>query len=213
MKFCLRAILFVFIFTHFAFSQVISNYGIHFGLVSSQLSIREQKDNSSLPAYDERRIGPNLGVFIRYHFLSRLELETGLSYIQKGGTDKTEITTVEHPEGTGEYVYHDIYFNMIRLRGALHKSFDLSDMEIAIVPGVSVDHLISVNGGTLPKKEYSDYVFSYNIGVEFSSNRFLEKRLAVRIEYDSDISKIYDGEFVYNKCSLFTINILLKLKK
>jgi len=52
------------------YSQIISDYGLKFGMVSSKLKSESGSSDSFLAKiYDESRLGPVIGGFIRYYDL------------------------------------------------------------------------------------------------------------------------------------------------
>lgn len=84
-KFCL-------IFTGVSYSQIVSDYGMKIGITASKINyVFDPSINVTDIPFAETRISPNIGIFLRFFDFKKIDFETQLSYLQKGGENKFEL--------------------------------------------------------------------------------------------------------------------------
>ena len=214
MKFLARLLILISILYSVSNAQLISYYGIKIGMVSSKLKMDYQGNSTNFNSvFDKNRLGPTMGLFIRYFEMSNFDLETELCYVQKGGTDKFDITTINNPKGTGEYILLDIQFDFIQLRTALRPNYSINNIEIYGLAGLSIDYLLSVKNGILPRDKYSDFVWAYTLGFGLAYSKIFNHNISLEFAYDSDINEIYKNENDQYTNSLFLLKAGISLNK
>ncbi len=197
MKFLTQILILLSVLYSISNAQLLSDYGIKIGIVSSKLKIDSREMDTNLHSvFDKSRLGPTMGLFVRYFDVNNFDLETELSYVQKGGIDKFDITTTTNLQGTGEYILHDIHYDYIQLRTSLRPKYSIDNIEIYGLVGLSLDYLLSVKNGILPRNKYSDFIWGYTLGFGLSFDNVLNHKISLEFMYDSDINAIYKSQHV-----------------
>jgi len=213
MKNSILSFFFILILTAFCYSQIVSEYGLKIGVTASRPHIEfDQSLNISRVSFNHTRISPNIGLFIRMLDLKNLDFETQLVYLQKGGEEKFEITTVQRPGGTGEYAASDIQFDCLQLHLGFRPKYSMDKIEFYFYVGGSVDYLLEFTGvGTL-RNNLEDIVFGYSGGIGISLKTSLNHNIFIETIYDSDLSDNYKNMYseLMNSAWLFKFGISLR---
>jgi hypothetical protein len=213
MQFLARLVILISILYSVSNAQLISDYGLKIGIVSSNFKMDFYKNNKNFnSAFDKSRLGPTMGLFVRYFEKSNFDVETELSYVQKGGTDKFEIITTNDPEGTGEYLIFDIQFDYLQLKTSLRPNYLLNNFEIYGLFGASLDYLLAVKNGILPKNDYSDFIWGYVLGFGLTFNNLLDNKISLEVVYNSDFNEIYKSESVKYTNNLYLIRAVFSIR-
>ena len=106
-------ILFVLNLRIYANAQLLSVYGAKVGL---GISNQSWNYNTNANIDYNSKFGLNPRIFADIIELSFFNIESEMSYLRKGITDKVPITSMDYPDGTGEYINIDnsllfIYIN------------------------------------------------------------------------------------------------------
>jgi hypothetical protein len=207
---------FCLIFTRVVYSQFISDYGMKIGMTASKPNFKyDPSINITDVPFDETRISPNIGIFLRFLDLKNIDFETQLSYLQKGGENKYEITTINQPNGTGEFLTFEIQFEYTQLGLGIRPKYSTNTVDAYSYIGGSLDYLLGVKNIIIPKNQFKDFVFGYAMGVGLSFNEILNNPIFLEVVYNSDISKVYQtqGLDIKNKLWLFRIGVSLGRNK
>ena len=213
MKFLTKFLVLLSVFHTVANAQIVSDYGIKIGIVSSKF-IMDYSENStnSTSVYKENRLGPTMGIFVKYLDANYFDFETELAYVQKGGTDKFEVVSSDNPLGTGESVSLDIQFDYIQFRTSLRPKYSINNLEIYGLFGISVDYLLSAKNWVLPRDMYKDFVWGYTVGLGFNAGSLLDRKISLEFIYNSDINEVYKGEDVQYTNRLFSVKMGFSLR-
>ena len=148
---------------------------------------------------------------MRFFDFKNIDLETQLSYLQKGAENKFEITTANQPEGTGEFLTYDVQFDYIQLQLGIRPKYATNKIEAYSFIGGSFDYLLGVKNLPTPKDQFKNFVFGYAVGVGLSFNEILNNVLFLEVIYNSDISKIYHSENLDIKNKLWLLRVGVSL--
>ena len=200
------------IFTGVGYSQFISDYGMKIGITASKSNFEyDPSINITEVPFDETRFSPNIGIFLRFLDLKNIDFETQLSYLQKGGENKFEITTIYQPDGTGEFLTFDIQFDYTQLQLGIRPKYSTNKIEAYSYVGGSLDYLLGVKNIIIPKDQFKDFVFGYAIAVGLSFNEILNNPIFLEVVYNSDISRVYRSENLEIKNSLWLFRVGVSL--
>ncbi len=184
-----KTIFLVLAFFAFSYANVFSTFGVKLGLVSSNFK-NPPYYSPSEPLYDQNRIGPTMGIFMRYCELNYLDLESELFYIQKGGEEEYQVRTTINPQGTGELVIYDIHFDYLHLQTNIRPQLKFTTIDIYGIIGLSINYLLGVKNGLEPKSNFKNFIFSYSLGAGIELNEVLGQSLLVEFLINSDLSNI-----------------------
>lgn len=177
-------------------SQTFSEYGLKMGMVSSKFKIRVIIQNGgSFTYYNDRRNGPTMGMYVRYLDLEYFDLESGLYYLQKGGKDKTEITTINQPDGTGEFLTYDTQFDCLQFLTGFRPYIKSKAIGCYGLISGTLDYLIGVSGTIRPKSAYKDFVLGYVVGAGFEFYNILSKVILLEVLI-SDTNNVYQDSSI-----------------
>ena len=119
------------------------NYGLKFGMVSSEFSVDKKESSTSfIDFFKDIRKGPVLGIFADYKIINVLNLDFDLLYLQKGAEDEIELTTPEHPEGTGETVSYDYQLDYFQINASINPKINFKRIELQGKFGLSLGVLV-----------------------------------------------------------------------
>ena len=96
MYWIIRFLIFISILLSTSNARILSDYGIKIGIVSSKYEMDLKNFSEEIliiNRYEKSRLGPNIGIYIRYLNWSHFDFETELSYVQKGATLKKDYYT------------------------------------------------------------------------------------------------------------------------
>jgi len=209
------SVLIVFFLTAACYSQFVSEYGLKIGLTASRPHIEfDQSLNISHVFFEHTRVSPNIGLFIRMLNMKNIDFETQLVYLQKGGKEKFEITTIQQTGGTGEHASADIQFDYLQLHLGFRPKYSMDKSEFYVFAGGSVDYLMGFTGvGTL-RNNLKDIIFGYSVGMGISLRTSFDHSIFIETIYNSDISDIYKNMYseLINTAWLFKAGISISNK-
>jgi len=176
-----------------SFADSITGFGIKMGIVATDY---EQKiiigdHESSITLYDDTRIGPSMGIYIRYLDYKFIDFESELLYMQKGGQDKYEITTLSDPDGTGEIIIYDIHFDYLQFQTGVQPKTMLYNIGLYGLLGCSFNYLLQIRNGIRPLDRFNRFAFAYYLGTGLEFNNILEKPILLEFILNNDLTNIH----------------------
>ena len=161
-----RIILFTIFVISYCHTQSFSDFGVKMGILSSKF---EQKlliqNGGTVTILDDARIGPTIGLFLRYFDIDYFNIESEILYLQKGGQDKHEITTINQPDGTGEFLINDIQFDYLHFQTCIRPNYSIKSVNMYLLTGGSINYLLGLKGGFKPKSDFKNFGFGYSVGI------------------------------------------------
>jgi hypothetical protein len=195
-KFIYQILIFSFLVTA-SHAQILRGYGFKIGATLAS----EDWDYTRLSTdfTPDSRWGFNLGVFGEFLNIPYFSLVTELNYVQKGMTKELPVTTITHPDGTGEYVTWDSridYLNLSAL-GKLRSGFGLFTPYIFIGPKIDFELGVDNSLGTTNEVEENFNSIMYGLkvggGTEIKLTSF---SLLAEIIYDYNFNDLYKNEYL-----------------
>ena len=215
MKYLKKILVFLFLIPSINYSQTISDYGLKLGVASSKLKMAPiSSGDNIIKAFTEVRLGPSMGIFVRFFNFNFMDIESDLFYLQKGGENRREIRTITSPEGTGKYMIFDIQFDYMQFQTCVRPKYSINNFQLYSLLGGSINYLLGSKGGVLLKEDYKNFVMGYSIGLGCSIDKIINYPIIIEIQHGSDITSLYQSDTVkyQNKIWLFVIGISLGKK-
>ncbi len=189
-------------------AQIISDYGIKAGMVFSKQEMKLKTFSEKILVfnpYQAYRLGPAVGLYIRYIDWTYSDFETEISYVQKGANASEEYKSM--------YPYGWFRFDYIQLKTALRLKIKVNAFELYNILGLSIDYLFATGGKSRPLSDYTKYVVGFHWGMGISSDHLFNKAIFLELIYNSDITDIYESRWATYHNSLFSLKMGLSLKK
>lgn len=197
-------------------AQVVSGWGIKFGVVSSKL--KAEGDATFIPKFYpawenlNRRAGPQIGLFADFFKIPALGLQAEVSYLEKGAEDEILVSTPEQPEGTGETFTVDLFHHDFLAFSLLAQPrLKLGAVKPYAVIGPSLSLLIADRDGFLRDTKSLTPSLVAGAGVEllkpFAFPVFLEVR------YNPDLDFFLDNKNAKFKFQLWQVLVGVNLRK
>ena len=207
----MKCIIIFFIFISILIStsnaQIVSDFGIKIGLVSSKFEMdlkNFSEDILIINNYKKHRVGPNTGIYLRYINWKYLNFETELSYIQKGAKFKQDGLPINIPQ--------ELRLDYIQFKNSVVPKIDMSRFEIYSILGLSLDYLLSVKGGNLAHSEYKKYVAGYILGIGFKTEFVFNNKIFLELVFNRDINEIYESRWARYYNNLVSLNLGFSFK-
>jgi hypothetical protein len=181
-------------------SESNAGFGVKLGIVTTKYEqeIQSGENQSTNTFLDETRIGPTMGISYRYLDYDFFDFESEIFYVQKGGQDSFEITTINSPEGTGEIIIFDNHFDYLQLQTVIRPKVDIDTIELYGIIGFSLNYLLGVRNDIRIRDKFRDFVFAYSIGAGIEFKDILNQSLLFEFLLNADLTNIYqDSESEY----------------
>jgi len=190
-------------------SQPIKRYGAKIGVTSATWNWKT--DGSTVRGIDNR-LGLAIGVSVEWFHTSIFSLLTELHFVQKGMKENIPITTEQYPEGTGEFVKHNVRLDYLSFEVLPKFRFDADIAELYTIAGFRLDMSLS-NSVTVEGREplrtqsaqfYQSLVdrfkspqFGGTIGVGVQSDSLFPLPMGMEFRYSPDFQSAY-SESIWN---------------
>lgn len=202
-----------FIFSSILFStsnaQILSDYGIKIGMVSSKYEMDLKnftEDILIINSYNKNRLGPNIGIYIRYLNLSHFDFETEFSYVQKGASlRKDHYTSLSN-------LSDELRFDFIQFKNSFVPKIQTSSYGIYGIIGFSLDYLLSMKGGDISQRQCSKYVTGYIFGIGFETRILNNNRIFLELALNKDINEIHEWRWARYYNNLVSLNLGFSFK-
>jgi len=127
--------------------QIIDSYGLKASLVSSRFSITDRVEN--IDYIEGASFHPSIGIFARSRLTESFNVETEISYLQKGASKVLQyaVTTPDNPDGNGktETMTSTIDLNYLQFGVNVQPKIQLGKMITFVSVGPSINYLLSVD--------------------------------------------------------------------
>ncbi len=192
-----------------ASSQPIKQYGAKIGLTSATW---DWKTYGSTVRGIDNRLGFNLGLFVEWFDMPTFSLLTETHFVQKGMNQDIPITTYQYPEGTGEFIKHNVRLDYLALAVLPKLRLEAHIVELYAIAGVRLDislsNNVSVEGReplrTQSAQAYQSLVdkfknpqFGATIGVGIRSDSLLLIPMGMEFRYSPNLHSAY-SESIWN---------------
>lgn len=200
-------------------AQVISDYGVKFGMVSSkQLFERGSARNLVWDSYLDRnlnaRLGPQIGLYAQFLNARHLTLEVEASYLQKG-TEEKVYAILARPDGTyveeGPFTTETFQFDYIAFSVLAQPKVAIAQIKPYILIGPSLNILIA--NKELILRDADSLTPSVLIGGGIEIKKLFEFPLLLEFRYSPDLKHFFENEYVKSKLQVWQILLGTRLKK
>jgi len=187
--------------------QIIDSYGLKASLVSSRFSITDRVEN--IDYIEGASFHPSIGIFARSRLTESFNVETEISYLQKGASKVLQyaVTTPDNPDGNGktETMTSTIDLNYLQFGVNVQPKIQLGKMITFVSVGPSINYLLSVDN-FLAQEDVKSVTFGYNIGLGAAFDEIIHAPIFFEVKYCGDFSPFYSGSGKYWN-DVFLINI------
>jgi len=175
----------------------------HFGLkVGTTASTPIWSHDSKSDSHVQTKWGLDIGAFIEFKLVDNLSLVPEIHFIQKGLRYDIPITTMEFPDGTGQFITLEPNVNYISVPINVNYSFYKSAFEIYGVGGARLDFALDKNGDGFDYqyKQFKDVDFGASIGVSLRTKDLIGIGTGLEFRFSPNITSSYSksGEKITN---------------
>lgn len=172
-----------------SYSQVLQNYGIKIGYVSS----RHDYTFKVMDEFIEWKSGFSFGIYVDLFNFNNISISPELKYIQKGWAGEFTITGPEGPEPIGKeykYFYHNYLSIPISIKYDM--DFVIGKPFIKVAPRFDI-RLISYDDAGTPSSTYEDFknVFGGTLTLGFIPKLNISLNPFLEISYHLDFTNSY----------------------
>lgn len=210
---------FLLLLTSTGHAQVISDYGVKFGMVSSKQIFERGSARSLLwDSYLDRdlnaRPGPQIGLFTQFLNTRHFALQTEVSYLQKGSEEEFYPTRVG-PDGTyitlEPVTIETFQFDYVAFSVSAQPKVSIGQLEPYILVGSSLNILIA--NKELILRDADSLTPSALIGGGIEFKKLLEFPLLLEIRYSPDLKYFFENEYIKSKFQVWQILLGVKLNR
>ncbi len=178
-----------------SFAQIHTRIGIKPGLsLANQTWYMKVLD---LEQDRNARTGLYLGACAEFGLSNQFSVVTDLGYIQKGSRMKVETTTVDQPDGTGNYYFIDYHFDFLTFSPSLQFSKQLGKFRPFINAGPRLDYLLNKDFSqnlSYLENDINELLFGLNLGFG-AGYRFGKLELGLGAQYQFDFDHFLDVNY------------------
>jgi hypothetical protein len=206
----LTAVLFfgTFIFFNSITAQSLRSIGIKAGTVAAnQVWNYSNPELSGINIGDQTRWGSDFGVFAEWLNIPWISIITEVHYIQKGFTDKIQITTEDLPDGTGEYLVFSPHVDYTSIPILIKIRKELLGISIYVIAEPTYDILVAQEnswyGLVLDKFSKTELCATFGFGVALPL--VFDTKVGTEVRYIPSLQNSYSTEYltVRNRCLEF----------
>jgi len=196
-------------------AQTISGYGIKLGVVSSEL--KTEGGNIRIPGGAflredlDRRLGPQVGLFINFLEIPHLGLQAELSYLEKGAEDKVFRITDENPEAAAETQTADMYqFDYLSFSLLAQPRLKFAALNLYATLGPSVNLMIANRDGLFTGTD--DVTPSFIIGAGVELPKAFAFPILLEIRYNPDLEHFFENDYTKSELRVWQFLLGINLR-
>jgi len=140
------------------------------------------------------RPGIYFGLFSEFGLSNKLSIVADLGYVQKGSVEKVEITTIDQPEGTGEFVKFDSRFDFVSFSPALQFSSQMKKIRPFAFVGPRLDYYLGYKSDhnlDALKDDFSNTIFGISAGIG-AGYKHGKIEVSLNLQYQYDFNHLLD---------------------
>jgi hypothetical protein len=191
--------------------QIINSYGLKVGFTSSWQN--EFIGGEKLNGLDNKS-SINVGFYAEWFKSSWYSINTELNFSQKGVKTEIPFTSIEYPDGTGEYLRSNMRLNYLSISILPNIYTEIEKVRFYAFTGPRIDIELSKSiyvSGPEPyrtyyssgfEKNFDNYKslqFGFTIGLGFQLKELFPFSIGLEARYNPDISKVYETKNAYIK--------------
>ena len=184
-------------------AQAISYFGVKTGVISSKYEYKILGLTYD-SFYNDIRIGPTMGLFLRYLDYDYFDIESELAYLQKGGEEKIKIRTLYTPD-YGDYIVNDIHFDYLQFHTSIRPKTILYNIGFYGLAGFSLNYLLQVRNAFKNINDFNRIIFAYTLGTGIELINIVSIPISIEFMLNNDMTEVYDESGFKFKSYLFRI--------
>ncbi len=178
------------------------------GIAASKVDFNYKNGlNPSYIPYKNTVINPKIGLYARFLDFTYLDFEAQFSFLQKGGENESEITTINQPEGTGEILISETQFDYLQFQLGIRPKRSTQNYVLYSFLFSSFDYLLRVKNIPAPKERFENIVLGYSAGIGIRFLKVFNNSLFFETGYSADISEIYKSENLTIKSRIWQVRV------
>lgn len=161
------------------------------------------------------KTGAALRIFgeLRTPYYLQLQAETG--FTQKGITKSIPVTTVQYPDGTGQYIEVGASLNYISVCVLAKAAFDIPYAGIFILAGPQYNRILNKTfsaGMGVVFDEVNKSVWGISFGAGIELNSLLPLPVFIEYRYEQDLKDIFPPPLlsIYNRSHILLVGVSLR---
>ncbi len=205
-----KSLLIFFLLPALIHAQSLINYGIKIGATASQSSGLKGKGmccNMYESLYKETRYGGAFSIFVQFLKSDNMRFEFDLGYRQEGAEDKLPVTSVTHPEGTGQFVIIDYVYDFLSLNLGIHPKYENDDVCIYGIISPSLNILLKFRDQLIMEDDVDKIIPGWNLGIGFQPKNLLNGNLFVELKFGSSFTKYVKSDFFETRFNTIQLSI------
>ena len=208
------AVIFLILLPSITYSQVISDYGIKLGFISSKANLDIKPSSISLASDDwfkNNRIGVSFGIFVNMFNTEYFDIQSELSYLEEGAEDELLVATVDNPDGNGDYLVYDHEYDFLKLNFNIRPKYKFDKITPYLLFGPSISYLLK-DRGTLFIEDLEKIHFGYSLGIGINIDDVFDNSFFCEFKYNDYFKEISETDRIKLELSSWQINIGMLLK-
>ena len=165
------------------------NYGLKFGMVSSDIIFKNNLSSES-SLFEKNRLGPILGIFVDYQVNTFVTFDLDLMYLQKGAEDEVKIRTLVPPVET---LMIDYQIDYLQMNMSINPKIKLNQIEIQGKLGLSLNLLLGLRGYYLLDNA-DDFSPGYLFGGKIIFNDILKRPFYIEVIRNIDFNPFFKSD-------------------
>lgn len=193
-----------------AHAQLLSGYGAKLGL---GISNQSWNYNTNTIVDYNNKIGANPRIFADFLDLSFFNIETEISYLRKGITEKIPLTSMDQPDGTGEYINIDNSLDYLSISILAKPKYEFGIISTYILFGPQINILLGKNitkGWEVIYSKFKKSNYDLSLGAGIEMRKLLPITFLLEYRYERDF--IDNCEFLNIDIKNYSHVILLGIK-
>lgn len=193
MKKSFAIILMLITFPFSAYSQIINSFGAKIGTaISSPIWDKASQNDSRV----QTMYGFDVGGFIKINLYKNISVIPEIHYLKKGFKYDLPITTLQHPNGTGEFYTINSSANYLSLPLNISWEFYKSYFDAYVFGGSRFDFVIEKYGNEWQYyyERFKDFDFGFCVGLGIQTRELINIGTGLEFRFSPNITKSYtDG--------------------
>lgn len=186
-------VILVFFSYSIVFTQSVQNYGIKIGTTASTPIWSHGSQNDSNV---KTKWGLDIGAFTEFEIGEKLSLVPEIHFVQKGLRYDIPITTIQFPDGTGQYITLKPNANYLSVPVSIKYSIYKSVFDVYLSGGVRLDLLVNKNGDGFDVfyNNFKKIDFGMNIVLGIKTNELFGFGSGVEFRYSPNLTSSYSDD-------------------
>lgn len=193
-----KSLFFLLFLPIFSYSQIISNYGIKIGFISSKAA-DVKVNNYYWNLYKDSRLSGSYSIFAYFLNSEYYRFEAELGYRQEGAEDKLPATTSESPDGTGEFVIIDHAYDFLSLNLALQPKYENDNICLFGIISFSFNNMLKNRDQLILNNNVEKFLLGYSFGLGLQPKNILNGKLFFEFRFNDFLFRVVKNDYFQAK--------------